>query len=460
MQISDATSFFAGQFREKVEQRWIGIENEYPVVYRESGVGVAWEVIEHFWQDLERNHHWQLFQDPFTGKTVRAIQQSSVENNGQTAYDEISIDTGHHILEIGLSPSATIQDLEAKLRQRVSLITSILADHEAAILGYGVQPITRLSDDYISPKSQYRLYQANIKSEEFKGFYQPSLQYLGLSASSQTHVDVARFEAMGAVNMLNATTGLRIGLFGNSPIWQGAIGDFDATRELFWDWSYPSRKSQLGIPPKFQDIAHYLDYLMGFRIFTVKRDAMFLRLNNHTTFRQFFLNENGCAGTTPTGDDIHIQPMLSDLNHLATTAWFNARIQASFSTVEERSICQQPPSHPLSGAALNLGLVENMTRAVDFADQLSLDQWRDIRILTCTSGFRKSYPGVNLREQTLQMLDIAAEGLRGRGCSEEAYLSPLYERIESGKSLADRAREKFTEGLSSFIDHYDMKNLT
>lgn len=459
MQISDAVTFFEGQFRQTIDQRWIGIENEYPVVDRSTGAGVSWDVIERLWLDLEQ-HGWQLFQDPFTGKTVRATKPSTDKSgDGKVYEDEISIDTGHHILEIGLSPSPTIPVMEKKLRQQISLITNILDRYDAAILGYGVQPVTLLSDDYISPKSQYRLYQANIQSEQFEGVYEPSLQYLGLSASSQTHVDVAKNESIDAVNMLNATTGLRIGLFGNSPIWQGAIGDYDATRELFWDWSYPSRKSQLGIPPKFQDLAHYVDYLMGFRIFTVKRGDEFVRLNNHSTFRQFFQSEVGCAGTTPDGKAVQLEPTLKDVNHFATTAWFNARIQAAFNTVEERSICQQPSQYALSGVALNLGLVENLPKAMAFAEQLSIDQWRDIRILTSTTGLRKPYPGVNIVQLTYDMLNIASEGLRQRGFGEEIYIAPLFERLASGNSLADIAREKFAEGLNTFIDHYDMKNV-
>ena len=54
-----------------------------------------------------------------------------------------------------------------------------------------------------------------------------------------------------------------------------------------------------------------------------------------------------------------------------------------------------------------------------------------------------------------QLLAIANKGLLARGQGEEAYLAPLFDRLERRQSPAMEAQEEFAkDGLETFIEKH------
>lgn len=280
-----------------------------------------------------------------------------------------------------------------------------------------------------------------------------------IDAACQTQVEVSAQEAISIVNAMNATSGLRIALLANSPIWQNQISDYKSIRQMFVDWCWPTRKNQLGIPPRFHCIDHYVDYLLDFRPIMVKRQETLYKINNHIAFRQFLFDKAGQTGIALDGHEKHLFGCIADIKLQCGLAWFTSRLQPTYGTIEDRISCQQPPDAPLCASALSLGLIENHHALEQMADRMSLDQWRALRHLASRHGMNFTSPGINLPSLLGQMLEIADQGLRRRGFHEEVFLAPLYQRLERQRCPADDIQQQFLkDGVRGIINRTDMRN--
>lgn len=459
--IGKAKQLFKSKFRTEKdirqgEPRLIGLENEYVMVYADGSI-IRQEVLECLWIELA-HQGWELVLDKITGKPTAALRPRRDQALRRTHnFDVITTDFGYSTLEIDLAPARTLREATESLIDLIHLVTSILAKHDVHLLGYGVQPLAGPSREYLGPKNRYALLY-DVHLLEHRGI--PSLDLHCLTASCQTQVEVSTKEAISAVNSLNATAGLRSALFANSPVWQNRISEYKSIRQEFWDRCYPNRKLQIGIPPRFQNFEHYVDYICDFRSIVVGRDEIFYRINNNSAFRNFLDDNLGQIGIALDGHKSKIIALAEDIYTQHGFAWFDSRLHPLHGTVEDRVSCQQPPQAHFSSAAMTLGLVENLNALVRIANALSLDQWREIRQLSYTYGLHFSYPGVDLKELSNCLLQVALEGLRRRGFGEEEYLEPVCRRIMSGSCPADEVVSQFLEGgVQNIVANNDMRNL-
>jgi glutamate--cysteine ligase len=462
--LKDAVEHFRSCFRTDLRQRdeeprWVGIENEYPLV-SSDGTIIKLEILEYLWQELA-SRGWEIVTDE-TSRKVVAVKKEREQLKGKKVhqYDLITTDLGYATLEIDLAPTPSLKSAQKHLYELIEMLTSILSKRDVYLLGYGIQPVAAPQPAYIGQKSRYSFMidMCDKENEINPGGYRVDLHTV--DASCQTHVEVSAEEAIPVVNALNATSGLRIALLANSSIWLDQLAEYKAMRLMFVDWCWPSRKQQLGMPPKFQSIDHYVDYIFDFRSIAVRRNNVLYKLNNHSTFRHFFFDDAGQMGTSLDGEKVRVFGEIDDIKSQCGFAWFNARLQAAYGTVEDRISCQQPPFAHLCASALTLGLVENYKDLMELVDTFSLDQWRDIHFLACKYGLDFSYPGVDVHRQIERMLSIAEQGLRARALGEEVYLEPLYERIATRCCPADDARMQFLRGgVAQIVSHYRMSNI-
>lgn len=375
-------------------------------------------------------------------------------------YDFITTDLGYATLEIDLAPAHSIHEARERLQYLIEIITSILSERDTILLGYGVQPVTCPSPHHIAHTSRNALMIDIWRHENIFSSSGYGVDLHTINAACQTQVEVSEEEAIPVVNVLNATSGLRIALLANSPVWQSRVADYKALRLLFVDWCWPGRKQQLGMAPRFQSIEHYVDYIFDFRSLMVRRNQEWYQISNQSAFRQFFTDEQGQIGTTLNGAKERIFGEVEDVTFQSGLAWFNARLQPAYGTVEDRISCQQPPQNHLCASALTIGLVENYEELLKLVHVLSLDQWREIHTLACRHGMDFSYPGVNVNRLIGQMVEIADQGLRQRKLKEEIYLEPLYERVKTSCCPADEAIQHFfAGGVAQIVASNDMRYL-
>lgn len=462
--VQDAVEFFRAGFRTDLdahgaEPRWVGLENEYLLVAAD-GAAIGPDVLACLWQALV-NCGWTPLTDE-QSQTIVAVTRPASDPTVKKlhGFDLVTTDFGYATLEIDLAPARSLTEARMALHDILDVITALLHEHQAFLLGYGVQPVAAPARAYLGPKSRYQLMFDTREAEQDLNPGAWSVDLHCMNAACQTQVEVSAAQALPIVNALNATSGLRIALLAHSPVWQNRVCGYKAVRQLFWDWCWPARKQQFGIPPRFQSLEHYVDYLFDFRPIAVKRGQTFYRIDNHQAFRHFFLAEHGAVGVAANGAEQRIFGEREDIKTQCGFAWFDARLQPTYGTVEDRVSCQQPPQAHFCASALTLGLVENYRELLEIADVLSLDQWRDIRVLACTHGQDFTYPGIDIRGLLQRMLDIARQGLLLRSFKEEMYLEPLAQRVSAGRCPADEVQEQFLSGgVQKIIATNDMRNL-
>jgi gamma-glutamylcysteine synthetase len=439
-------------------KRWVGIENEYPLVLTNGDI-IERDVLDYLWQELA-GRGWEIQHDEVSGQAV-AAKKPSDDGCGHKRYhyDLITTDLGYAILEINLAPSLTLHDAYKRLFKIIRQITIILEKKGAVLLGYGIHPCASPQKRHLGPKSRYLLL-SNLCREENKGMPDGSgVELHTVDAACQTHVDVSWQEAVPVINALNATSSLRIALLANSLVWGNRLGVHKATRVLFANWCWPSRKQQLGMPPAFQNLEHYLRYIFDFRPIGIVRDHKLYRLYNHGTFHRFFTSPDGQMGIALDGEQKEIVAQLDDIKLQCSFAWFSTRLQPAYGTIEDRISCQQPPQEHLCASALTLGLVENAAELAALAQHLSLDQWCELYFLAATHGSSISYSGVHIDQYLDTLLAIAMRGLQQRGYGEEIYLAPLYQRRAAQRCPADNVCAQFAQGgIEQIVSENDMRN--
>ena len=465
--LEDGLQTFTAAFRTDLDDphssaRLVGLENEYPLV-SPDGEPVTLEALEYFWHRLEKSG-WETYTDgDASGEVIGARKtrndlSSSIRTHG---YDHITTDFGYPTLELDLAPAESLPAAEGAFREIMRLITSIFAERDTIVLGYGIQPIAPPVRKYIGHKCRYDIIFDVCEEEE--GFDTGPCQFpVGahcLNAACQTHVEVSAGEAIPILNALNATSGLRVAITANSPVWQNEIGDYKVPRLLFWDWFWPARRQQTGMPISFKSLTHYVDTILDFRSICIKRNQKFYRLDHTKPFRQFFFGDGEFDIIARDGERLTTRAVADDLLTHHSMAWFDVRLSPAYGTIEDRVSCQQPPGAQFAVAALTLGLVENRAGICELAGQLSRDQWRDIRFLACKQGLDVVYPGVRVCDLILKMLEIARAGLKKRGLGEEKYLQPLFDRHATRCSPADNVIRRFYEGgVRDIVSRYDMRN--
>lgn len=472
MDIQAAYQFFKSSFAEVVTRRLVGIEYEYPIVQLATGEGAPYAVVLTLYEELAARG-WQLSRDGATNVVVEAKHPYQGKNGlSKSFHHTITTDAGLHTLEIGLAPTITLQESEQELRRLIALILEIIEPMGATLLGYGIQPITRPAREYLAARGRYRfLYEGYTTGADYVNdlvwYAAPNGEYSStelaeygiftLSAAGQTHVDIARDEAIPVINALNMTSGLRIAMLANSPIWKGEVSTFKANRELFWEWGWHMRENQTGIPGRFQNLEHYLDFVFDFRGFMIQRDAQYYKMDTSRPFRAFFTSE-AQAMIDLDGNAVDIAPRIEDVHFQCGMAWFTARLQSVYGTVEDRCPANQPPDSHMAASALAVGLVENHAELVAFADQFSHDQARTLRLAASKYGMMTTHPEIDVYAKVCDLLAIAQKGLQMRGHGEEVYLSTLQARVARHQCPADAALELYHQGgIAMLIDQLNMK---
>ena len=255
---------------------------------------------------------------------------------------------------------------------------------------------------------------------------------------------------------------MQIILHANSPIWKKTVDPtYKANREVFWEYCYPDRLNQMGIPPKFKTIEDYIQYLLLFKPMLVKRDHQLLQIINKQTFNDFLLNKTPTIGQTLSGEKQTVYPQVKDIHYLNTFNYFNARLAPRYGTIESRMCCQQPPGETLAPTAVTLGILENLEAAVKLMELFSWETWKRIRSDATKYTFDTRVNGKSCIPVLTQFLDTAKEGLKKRKLGEEVFLKPLYERLKQHKSPADKAITIFEkQGINGFLEYHSFKNET
>ena len=399
---------YAACFREALRPiRLIGREAEFPVVWPDGRAG---DVLR-LWAPLrERDGFTPQYDDPATRTLIVALRGAD---------GTVEVEVGRATVELVLGP---YEDLWQLAEGSARLLRRVVAAARAAgmrVLGFGIQPRARGSSALMTPKRRY--------TSLLKAIGRPWLHF-AITASDQVQVDITREELPDAVNVLNLLSAPLIALTANSSVYGGRVGRCLSGREGL---SAALGEFRAGMTPRpFASIEEFIAYVCRYPCYVLRDGAGF-----HVWNRPFerYLGEHG--------------PDLDAYLWHEHYTWNSARPRANNSTIEIRPACQQPPEEPLVPAALSLGFVEALPDAKAFLrDLFPLGPWpplRRYRAAAIRDGLHAHEPAPGFLEGCLR---IAEKGLRARGRGEEAFLRPLWTRLDRRVTPAERNLEAFRAG--------------
>jgi glutamate--cysteine ligase len=359
-------------------------------------------------------------------------------------------------IEYSSPPLANLFLLEKRVIYVLENIIDCLNDHSFYLFGGGISP-------YVFPASSLSL---NIDryyflAEETDHHFVPRdvgrdfLAFL-LTSHNSPHVDISSKEAVSAFSVLNALSGLQVALTANSCIWKGKPdSEYRCIRSRFYEEMYPHRKNFLTMPSDFPESQEdYISYFLKAPPFLVQRNGETMRVLGCDTLAEYFQSEH-LYSKDSGGNIVQIQPSMEDIIFNERLLWTNARLRASFGTLESRCSCQQPPREFMCIAALVMGVICNIQEAKELASSKTPNNWRNIHNLAIKKGM--SMMKENLIERVLlqRFLELSEQGLLKRGFGEEKFLSPLFERLRTGKGPADIMVDYYSlGGLQAVLNHF------
>lgn len=447
------------QPRHAQDTRGIGIEAELPIV-NQQGEAVPMQVIQQMFEYLQ-SQGFELSHDPFSGYITSASKVNLQSAQHFDYYvDKITTEAGYSTIEVVLAPQANLQEVNIHFWKVLQPLYDYFTSQNCFILGFGTHPVTPPSKHLVMPQERYLFFQHFSQNNVIPPHQGADTHLLTITASNQCHIGICHEDTIAGVNVLNALSGLHIALNANSSVWQGKVDtDYQANREFFWEDCYPQRLNQVGIPPQFETMVAYLDYLLQFAPMLIKREQGLLKVLNKATFHDFMFDNSRIIAQTIEGNIIHTRPQAADLHYLNTFCYFNTRLVPQYGTIESRVSCQQPPQDTLAPTALTLGILENLDAATQLMHSFAPTAWQQLRRDAGKHTFEAHIQGQSIVPLLEQYLDIAAQGLRQRCLGEEVFLQPLYRRLQQQKAPATIGAHIFEQqGIEAFLDHYSFKN--
>lgn len=433
--------------------RGIGIECEIPVVTSKGEV-VSLALMQKMYHYLA-SKGFTLRKDESYGM-ITAATRLNTESVGEFGYavDLVTVDAGFSTLELALAPQRNLFAVKRALDDLLGLLVPWFAGQGCKLLGYGIHPVGLPARNLLTPGERYLFteqFSANRLIPQSQG---SDCDLLNITASNQCHLEVGQEDAVDEVNLLNAFSGLSIALHANSPVWKNGLSDdFKANREIFWDYCFPSWPGRTGVPPKFQNLEGYIQHLVSFAPFLIKRGEKYFQIPNFDSFTSFLAAQGPVKGKTLFGGDRWITPELNDLHQHISFFWFNARLVPKHGTVESRMCCQQPPEETLCSTALPLGILENKQAALKLMNRFAWASWQQLREDAARDTFAAQIEGGSILPLLSELLEIANQGLQKRGLGEEKFLAPLYKRLQKRKAPADEVIELFQKsGIEGLLE--------
>jgi glutamate--cysteine ligase len=380
---------------------------------------------------------------PFTGPVgVEEIMRRLIERYGYKADDEhgriialkgerapITIEPGGQI-ELSGEQCENIHCAHLEFTRHAEQLMEICRQLGAAVLGLGIQPLSRIDEIELLPKERYRIMYPYMARKGRLG-----QRMMKQTAGVQANLDY-RDEA-DAIRKLRVSMGivpLLYAAFGNSAISDGTLNGFQSFRGHIWS---DTDRDRCGVPAfVFREHAGFEDYTefaLDVPMYFLVRDHRYIDLTATPgmTFRQYM--EHGWNGQRASIEDWS--------NHL-TTIFTEVRLKKY---VEVRTADSQPPGLMLALPALLKGILYDddcMSAAWDLVKRWGYSERLELTALASKAGLEARAGRIAFKELALELLNIGTTGLvrlralNERGEDESIYLTRMTELVRSGHSPA------------------------
>ncbi|PSC04619.1 glutamate--cysteine ligase [Alsobacter soli] len=347
----------------------------------------------------------------------------------------ISLEPGGQF-ELSGAPVATLHETRSELAQHLDALDAVAAHFGIRFLGLGHSPTWTRAETPVMPKQRYgimRRYMPTVGSRGLDMMFRTSTVQVNLDFASEA--DMTR-----KIRVAVALQPVATALFANSPFTEGKPNGFKSMRSEIWRDTDNNRAGM--IPFVFGDgmgFERYVDYALDVPMYFVKRGDHYHDVAG-ASFRDLL---DGKLPQLP-GE----RATISDwANHLSTL-FPEARLKRY---LEMRGADMGTSDMVVALPAFWVGLMYD-AGALDQAWQLVKD-WTDeerqaLRDAVPRQALAAPFRGRTVRELARDVLAISTEGLKRRakvegGQDETAYLAPLQEIVETGRTRADVLLERY-----------------
>lgn len=348
----------------------------------------------------------------------------------------ITLEPGAQI-ELSGEQCDTIHCAHREFAEHVRRLIEVGREFDAALLGLGMQPISKLDEIELIPKARYRIMFPYMARKGGLG-----QRMMKQTAGVQANLDYSdEADAMRKLRLSAGLVPLLYAIFANSPLSDGGLNGYQSFRGHIWLDTDPDR---CGVPEfLFRDDAgfeDYADYALDVPMYFLVRDHRYIDLTAPPglTFRQFL--RTGWNGERATLDDWSA--------HL-TTIFTEVRLKRY---IEVRCADSQPPELILSLPALLKGVLcdsDAMEGAWDLVKRWSFEERLRLTDMAHKLGLDARVGRTRLQELALELLEIACAGLtraralNERGEDESIYLYRMLDLVRSGRNQATLTIERW-----------------
>ncbi|GLF95430.1 glutamate-cysteine ligase family protein [Streptomyces yaizuensis] len=448
-----------------VSRRRVGLELEFPVVESATGRGLDRDGARELWPALAaRDGSWSPVVETVSG-VVSGLRRVS------GGFEEsVNTDTGVCTVEVSLAPRDTVGEALAAAAPVLRDVQELLADRGYALLCAGIQPWTWTDPHRKTQKDWYLLL---ARRWHYHHWFVPL-------ASHQVSVDVTPGEAARVVNVLSGLAGIFTALTVCSPVARGVVQPWKETRNWIWyerASRVPAREARYtsnGIPPRpYADAGAYLEHFWDSRVyFLTHLKSRGCEIAGNLSFRDFLLAPEPVPARWVDGTETSISPERDMLDRIHQYGWPAAKLHYGFDDrtdvdgvraalregsmgeyfgdhavncyVENRTCGVAPQGEEGVAAALTLGVVERLDAAEELLRRVPWGEWRALWPRAGRHGLAAEDERSLRRVRDL--LELARDGLRGRGAGEEVFLEPLFDRLARRETPADRMLDAFRAG--------------
>jgi glutamate--cysteine ligase len=363
----------------------------------------------------------------FEGSNVIGLKQAGAA---------VSLEPGGQ-LELSGAPLKSIHETCGEVNTHLDQVREIAGEMGAGFIGLGYQPTARLDDVPVMPKGRYSIMRR----------YMPRVGGLGLEMMFRTCTIQVNLDFASEADMVKkfrvglALQPIATAMFASSPFREGRPNGFLSYRSHVWTDVDNARAGML--PWVFEDgmgFERYVDYALDVPMYFVYRDGKYHDVAGKS-FRDFLARKlPGLEKTEPT---------IADWADHLTTIFPEVRLKKFLEMRGAdgghwRRLCALP--------ALWVGICYDqaaLDAAWDMVKDWTAEERSALREAVPKLGLKTPFRNTDVQALALRMLELSRAGLRARaekdsiGGTEEGFIEPLFQIVESGKTRAEDLLERY-----------------
>lgn len=376
--------------------------------------------------------------------------------------DGLSFDCSYNTLEFSFGAQEDINLLYRRFAGYYTYVKNALEQYDHTLTGMGINPHYEVNRNIPVVSERYRMlfhHLCSYSNYEREILFHDHPNFGLFSCASQIQLDVEEDDLAETLNTFTKLEPLKALILANSP-W-GKKGEILCSRDNFWRNSLHglNRHNVDMYALEFESIEEIILYIKSMSLYCVERDGKYI--NFHPLPLEEYFSSERVKGEYFDGNgyrEIFVYPEISDLQYLRSFKFEDLTFRG---TVEFRSICGQPVGEIMASGALHTGWMENLHELTerlnrDYAIYHKGYNASELRRMFVKRDFPDTFVKKEVSGLLAELLDIAEEGLKRRGLSEEKFLQPLYRRAESLLSPAKEMVQGIEKGrtIEDYIEQY------